>query len=69
MMNSALAMTTSEIPWRHAVVLGLGASGFSSARYLAKQNITVEVQDSRERPPFRSALGDSCPEEIGRAHV
>ena len=62
MMNSALAMTTSEIPWRHAVVLGLGASGFSSARYLAKQNITVEVQDSRERPPFRSALGDSCPE-------
>lgn len=33
------------------IVLGLGATGLSVVRYLAKQGITPLVMDSRENPP------------------
>lgn len=36
---------------KYTVVLGLGATGLSAARYLVKKGINVIVLDSRENPP------------------
>src|SRR5258708_2605499 len=33
------------------VIVGLGRSGYSAARYLTKQNIPVAITDTRENPP------------------
>lgn len=44
------------------VVLGLGATGLSVVRYLAKQGITPLVMDSREQPPGREHLALEFPE-------
>lgn len=44
------------------IVLGLGATGFSSARYLARRGHTVVVNDSRASPPFLSQLKQQHPE-------
>ena len=59
-----LAMTTSTRQL-HAdqryLVLGLGLSGFSAARYLQQRGYAVEVQDDREQPPCLDALHEQCP--------
>jgi len=46
----------------HALVVGLGASGLSAARYLAKQGESVRVIDSRAEPPGLETLKRDCPD-------
>ena len=46
---------------RNAVVLGLGLTGLSLARYLVRQGADVRVADTRADPPNRDALaGRRC---------
>ena len=42
-------------------MLGLGASGFSMARWLASRGFRVRVADSREEPPFANQLRSELP--------
>jgi UDP-N-acetylmuramoylalanine--D-glutamate ligase len=46
---------------RHALVLGLGASGMSMARWLNARGAAVRVADSREAPPFAARLEKELP--------
>jgi len=46
---------------RTAVVLGLGLSGYSAARYLAARGASVRVADTRSAPPFAEALKAALP--------
>ena len=46
---------------RNALVLGLGASGMSMARWLKARGASVRVADSREAPPFAAQLHEECP--------
>ncbi|HEX4024979.1 MAG TPA: UDP-N-acetylmuramoyl-L-alanine--D-glutamate ligase [Steroidobacteraceae bacterium] len=43
-----------------AVVVGLGRTGASAARYLLARGLRVAVTDSREDPPGRALLADSA---------
>jgi len=45
-----------------ALVVGLGVSGLSSARWLARQGYGVTVIDSRDQPPGLAALHAELPE-------
>ena len=47
---------------RNAVVLGLGLTGFSLARYLAARGARVTVSDTRPAPPFADRLRALLPE-------
>ena len=55
-------MTLNPTPWQRAVVFGLGVSGFSAVKYLTGLGVEVQVQDSREVPPFRSELARQYPD-------
>ena len=50
-----------ELTNRRALVLGLGASGFSMVRWLAARGASVRVADSRNAPPFAQRLHDDLP--------
>lgn len=52
---------THEQP-RKAMVVGLGKSGLSAARYLRAQGYCVAVTDSRIAPPGLAALRDTLPD-------
>ncbi len=43
------------------LVVGLGQSGLSCARFLAQQGVPFAVTDSREQPPGLAALRAECP--------
>ena len=45
----------------NAVVLGLGMTGLSLARHLARHGATVRVADTRRDPPNRAALAAALP--------
>ncbi|MDQ2917475.1 MAG: UDP-N-acetylmuramoyl-L-alanine--D-glutamate ligase [Casimicrobiaceae bacterium] len=45
----------------HAVVLGLGVTGLSLARYLSRHGAAVRVADTRRDPPNRAALVAALP--------
>ena len=62
MTSNAFAMNLGTLPWRRAVVLGLGASGFSSAQYLIERQVDLQVLDTRDNPPFREALENTYPD-------
>ncbi|KAB2312286.1 UDP-N-acetylmuramoyl-L-alanine--D-glutamate ligase [Betaproteobacteria bacterium SCN2] len=47
---------------RKTLVLGLGDTGLSAARWLAARGAVVSVADSRESPPNAQALKDMLPE-------
>src|ERR1700735_4614667 len=47
-----------EDPLMHSVVVGLGKTGVSCLRYLARQGIPVSATDSRRAPPGLEELGD-----------
>jgi UDP-N-acetylmuramoylalanine--D-glutamate ligase len=51
-----------ELTNRRALVLGLGASGLSMARWLNARGASVRVADSREAPPFAAQLRGELPE-------
>ena len=46
---------------RNAVVLGLGQTGLSLARYLSGHGAKVRVADTRTAPPKAAELASSCP--------
>src|SRR3954471_13342935 len=50
-----------ELANRHALVLRLGASGLSMARWLSTRGAVVRVADSRDSPPFASRLRGELP--------
>ena len=50
-----------ELTNRRALVLGLGASGMSMARWLNARGASVRVADSREAPPFAAQLHGELP--------
>jgi UDP-N-acetylmuramoylalanine--D-glutamate ligase len=50
-----------ELTNRRALVLGLGASGLSMARWLNARGASVRVADSRETPPFAAQLHGELP--------
>ena len=50
-----------ELTNRHTLVLGLGASGLSMARWLANRGASVRVADSRNAPPFAAQLQSELP--------
>ncbi len=47
---------------RHAVVLGLGLTGYSLARHLAARGAFVRVADTRTAPPFAAKLAAALPD-------
>ena len=47
---------------KHALVLGLGDTGLSMARFLDRRGAHVRVADSRDDPPRLSALAASVPQ-------
>ena len=60
-MEMATALNSRQQPLR-VLVVGLGRSGLSCARYLARQGMQVAVTDSREQPPGLAALRESLPD-------
>ncbi len=46
---------------RDAVVLGLGLTGLSLARFLGRHGVRLRVTDTRERPPYADALARELP--------
>ncbi|MHB8666601.1 MAG: UDP-N-acetylmuramoyl-L-alanine--D-glutamate ligase [Burkholderiales bacterium] len=47
---------------KSALVLGLGETGLSLARYLARRGARVRVADTRDAPPRLAALGEHVPQ-------
>ena len=47
---------------QHVLILGLGASGLSMARWCVRQGARVTVADTRETPPQLAVLRAECPE-------
>jgi len=60
----AMAAMTKQRNDKRALVVGLGLSGLSSARWLVKQGYTVSVVDSRDQPPGLAALHAELPEVV-----
>jgi UDP-N-acetylmuramoylalanine--D-glutamate ligase len=52
---------TSDVRGRDVVVLGLGQTGLSLARWLARRGARVRVADTREAPPCAEALHQALP--------
>ncbi len=59
-MNSATALHPLHLDQCYLVV-GLGMSGFSAAKYLLQHGYRCAVQDSRQQPPYLSALLQQFP--------
>lgn len=50
-----------DLSSRHFLVLGLGATGCSCARWLFEKRATVRVADSRENPPYLADMRMALP--------
>src|ERR1700722_15395790 len=51
-----------EDPLMHSVVVGLGKTGASCVRYLAKRGVAVSATDSRRTPPGLAELSGAAVE-------
>ncbi len=51
-----------ELKGRNVVVLGLGDTGLSMTRWLARHGAVVRVADSRSEPPHAATLGRELPQ-------
>ena len=51
-----------ELKGRKVVVLGLGDTGLSMARWLARRRAQVRVADSRAAPPHAQTLARELPQ-------
>jgi UDP-N-acetylmuramoylalanine--D-glutamate ligase len=47
---------------KRLLVVGLGKTGFSCARYLSEQGVEVAITDSREHPPALDELQETYPD-------
>lgn len=60
-MSGAMHTLTPLEPGTRALVLGLGRTGLSCARYLDRKGLEVRVADTRPQPPGLAALRASVP--------
>ncbi|SFN02827.1 UDP-N-acetylmuramoylalanine--D-glutamate ligase [Formivibrio citricus] len=51
-----------ELKGKHCIVVGLGDTGFSAAKWLARQGARVTVADSRATPPNLDAIREALPQ-------
>lgn len=51
-----------DIKGKHCIVVGLGDTGFSAAKWLARQGAHVTVADSRATPPNLDAVRNTLPQ-------
>ncbi len=58
-MSQKVDMTQPSLP---TLIVGLGMSGLSCARFLARQGVVVAVTDSRAEPPALQQLRDELPD-------
>ncbi len=58
-MTSAHTAPAPLVAGTRALVLGLGRTGLSAARYLARNGLTVRVADTRANPPGVDALREA----------
>src|SRR6185312_2416533 len=56
-----VAMSTPAVKTHSAVIVGLGRTGLSCARYLRRLGWSFAVTDTRERPPELAALRELDP--------
>ena len=49
---------------QHVLILGLGISGLSMARWCVRHGAVVTVADTREAPPSLAALRAECPQAV-----
>ena len=49
---------------RRTLIVGLGETGLSVARYLCRQGVPVAIVDSRERPPALERLRAELPDDV-----
>ena len=59
---NATSTTTKVTPGARALVLGLGRTGLSCARFLRRNGVDVRVADTRERPPGFERLQRELPD-------
>jgi UDP-N-acetylmuramoylalanine--D-glutamate ligase len=60
-MTAATPNLAALEPGTRALVLGLGRTGLSSARYLDRKGLAVRVADTRGEPPGAAALREQVP--------
>jgi len=65
MAATALTMTTMREKADKTLVVGLGETGLSVARYLAGQGVPVAIVDSRDNPPGLARLRTELPADVG----
>ncbi len=61
-MGQALLKQTDSTTQHKTIIVGLGKSGLSCARFLLRQGVDVLVVDSRVNPPEAQQLQDEFPE-------
>lgn len=54
-------MHIEQVNW-HTLIVGLGKTGLSVARYLSARGVAFAVMDSRVRPPCMDELSKEFPE-------
>ncbi|MBT8118032.1 MAG: UDP-N-acetylmuramoyl-L-alanine--D-glutamate ligase, partial [Gammaproteobacteria bacterium] len=64
MAVTAEDMTESFDKARRTLVVGLGVTGLSVARYLSRQGVPVAIVDSREQPPGLARLRAELPDDV-----
>ncbi|MDR0587688.1 MAG: UDP-N-acetylmuramoyl-L-alanine--D-glutamate ligase [Burkholderiales bacterium] len=55
-------MMMLNVKGQHVLVLGLGKTGYSLARYLVRHGAIVTVADTRDDPPYRDLLAQNFPQ-------
>ena len=60
----AIVMTETFDKARRTLVVGLGETGLSVARYLSRQGVSVAIVDSREQPPGLARLRTELPDDV-----
>ncbi|MDG2076814.1 MAG: Mur ligase family protein, partial [Arenicellales bacterium] len=61
MVISPQSTTLSSVAWKNAVIIGLGSTGFSVARYLMGRGMHVTVVDAQPNPPLAMRLAEIAP--------
>jgi UDP-N-acetylmuramoylalanine--D-glutamate ligase len=54
----------NQLKDQHVLILGLGISGLSMARWCLRHGAVVTVADTRENPPSLAALRAECPQAV-----
>ena len=64
MVVPAIVMTETFDKACRTLVVGLGETGLSVARYLSRQGVSVAIVDSREQPPGLARLRTELPADV-----